>query len=75
VESAKFNFSFEIKHLFWNLESILSFNIHFETQITFILKFKTITQVITRGDADLVALGRELLHDPFWPVRARHFLR
>ena len=32
-------------------------------------------KIIGRGEADLVALGRELLHDPFWPVRARHFLR
>ncbi len=27
-------------------------------------------QVVTGGSADLVALGRELLRDPYWPLRA-----
>ncbi|MFN6566685.1 hypothetical protein [Dendronalium sp. ChiSLP03b] len=28
-------------------------------------------QVITRGCADLVFIGRELLRDPYWSIRAR----
>ena len=31
-------------------------------------------EIITAGDADLVFLGRELLRDPYWPVRAQHTL-
>lgn len=29
-------------------------------------------EVITSGDADLVFLGRELLRDPYWPLKAQH---
>jgi 2,4-dienoyl-CoA reductase-like NADH-dependent reductase (Old Yellow Enzyme family) len=32
------------------------------------------SQIITRGDADLVLLGRELLREPYWPQRAAHAL-
>jgi 2,4-dienoyl-CoA reductase-like NADH-dependent reductase (Old Yellow Enzyme family) len=27
-------------------------------------------QIIARGDADAVLLGRELLRDPYWPLHA-----
>ena len=26
--------------------------------------------IVANGEADLVALGREIMHDPFWPLRA-----
>ena len=26
------------------------------------------------GQADFVALGREIMHDPFWPLHAAHHL-
>ncbi|MHC5832419.1 MAG: oxidoreductase, partial [Nostoc sp.] len=28
-------------------------------------------QIITRGCADLVLIGREMLRDPYWSIRAR----
>ena len=31
-------------------------------------------EIVAHGSADLVALGRELLHDPFWPRRAAEAL-
>ena len=31
-------------------------------------------EILQAGDADLIALGRELLEDPFWPVRAAETL-
>jgi 2,4-dienoyl-CoA reductase-like NADH-dependent reductase (Old Yellow Enzyme family) len=31
-------------------------------------------EIVAEGSADLVALGRELLHDPFWPRRAAETL-
>ena len=31
-------------------------------------------EVITAGDADLVLLGRELLREPYWPLKAQHAL-
>lgn len=31
-------------------------------------------QIITGGDANLVFLGRELLRDPYWAIRAQHAL-
>jgi 2,4-dienoyl-CoA reductase-like NADH-dependent reductase (Old Yellow Enzyme family) len=31
-------------------------------------------QVITEGDADLVLLARELLREPYWPLKAQHAL-
>lgn len=31
-------------------------------------------EVITAGDADLVFLGRELLREPYWPLKAEHVL-
>jgi 2,4-dienoyl-CoA reductase-like NADH-dependent reductase (Old Yellow Enzyme family) len=31
-------------------------------------------EVITAGDADLVLLGRELLREPYWPLKAQHTL-
>jgi 2,4-dienoyl-CoA reductase-like NADH-dependent reductase (Old Yellow Enzyme family) len=31
-------------------------------------------QIITEGDADLVFLGRELLREPYWPIKAQHEL-
>jgi 2,4-dienoyl-CoA reductase-like NADH-dependent reductase (Old Yellow Enzyme family) len=31
-------------------------------------------EVITAGDADLVFLGRELLREPYWPIKAQHAL-
>lgn len=32
-------------------------------------------QIVRTGQADLVLLGRELLRDPYWPLRAAHELR
>ncbi|BDI23310.1 oxidoreductase [Herbiconiux sp. L3-i23] len=31
-------------------------------------------EIIARGDADVVSLGRELMRDPHWPLRAAHEL-
>jgi 2,4-dienoyl-CoA reductase-like NADH-dependent reductase (Old Yellow Enzyme family) len=31
-------------------------------------------EIITGGDADLVVLGRELLRDPYWVLKAQHEL-
>ena len=31
-------------------------------------------EIITGGDADLVFLGRELLRDPYWLLKAQHEL-
>lgn len=31
-------------------------------------------EIITAGDADLVFLGRELLREPYWPLKAEHVL-
>jgi 2,4-dienoyl-CoA reductase-like NADH-dependent reductase (Old Yellow Enzyme family) len=28
-------------------------------------------EILERGDADLICLGRELLHNPHWPLHAR----
>ncbi len=30
--------------------------------------------IATSGQADFVALGREIMHDPFWPLHAAHHL-
>ena len=32
-------------------------------------------QIITEGDADLVLLGRELLREPYWAIKAQHALQ
>lgn len=32
-------------------------------------------EILARGDADLIAIGRQALEDPFWPLRAAHELR
>jgi 2,4-dienoyl-CoA reductase-like NADH-dependent reductase (Old Yellow Enzyme family) len=31
--------------------------------------------ILTTGQADLVLLARELLRDPYWPLRAAHALK
>lgn len=31
-------------------------------------------EIITSGDADVVLLGRELLREPYWPLKAQHAL-
>ena len=31
-------------------------------------------EIIDLGQADLVALGREIMHDPFWPLHAAEAL-
>ncbi len=31
--------------------------------------------VLATGQADLVLLARELLRDPYWPLRAAHILQ
>ena len=31
-------------------------------------------EIVTSGDADLVFLGRELLREPYWPLKAEHTL-
>lgn len=31
-------------------------------------------EIVTGGDADLVLLGRELLREPYWPLKAQHAL-
>ena len=31
-------------------------------------------QIITKGDADLVMIGRELLRTPYWTLNAQIFL-
>jgi 2,4-dienoyl-CoA reductase-like NADH-dependent reductase (Old Yellow Enzyme family) len=31
-------------------------------------------EIITSGQADLVFLGRELLREPYWAVKAQHFM-
>jgi 2,4-dienoyl-CoA reductase-like NADH-dependent reductase (Old Yellow Enzyme family) len=31
-------------------------------------------EIVTGGDADLVILGRELLREPYWPLKAQHDL-
>jgi 2,4-dienoyl-CoA reductase-like NADH-dependent reductase (Old Yellow Enzyme family) len=31
-------------------------------------------ELITGGDADLVLLGRELLREPYWALKAQHEL-
>ncbi len=31
--------------------------------------------IIATGQADLVLLARELLRDPYWPLRAAHVLK
>ena len=31
-------------------------------------------EIVTGGDADLVFLGRELLRDPYWALKAQHQL-
>lgn len=32
------------------------------------------SEIITEGDADVVLLGRELLREPYWPIKAQHAL-
>jgi 2,4-dienoyl-CoA reductase-like NADH-dependent reductase (Old Yellow Enzyme family) len=31
-------------------------------------------EILQSGGADLVALGREIMHDPFWPLHAAEAL-
>ena len=31
-------------------------------------------EILAKGQADLVAIGRELLYDPFWPAHAARAL-
>jgi 2,4-dienoyl-CoA reductase-like NADH-dependent reductase (Old Yellow Enzyme family) len=31
-------------------------------------------EIVTGGDADLVFLGRELLREPYWALKAQHEL-
>ena len=35
---------------------------------------KQANEIITGGDADLVFLGRELLREPYWALKAQHEL-
>ena len=35
---------------------------------------KQANEIITDGDADLVFIGRELLREPYWTIKAEHEL-
>ena len=39
-----------------------------------IVRAKQAEEIVARGQADLVAIGREILYDPFWPVHAARAL-